>query len=329
LIGALRRFLTPLSDARRFDWLYKFNPVGVAKAWIAKDAQTERIVGTAAAFPRRYYLGEQEVCAWVFGDFAFDPEYRSLGPAVQLQRACLNVTNSGDGMFAYDFPSAAMIAVYKRLGHPVTQKMLRFAKLLRVDRRVRDTIKLPLAQPVLSAVGNTVLKLLSTKIVPDASLEVSIHHGPCGEEFSEIAYQQGRRWGVCIQRSAEYLNWRYLHHPLTSYEIITARCEGRLKSYVIWTQAGEDASIVDLFGENDSVVVKALLTAVVRRLSKSHVTTLSIWLNESHPWISACAEMDFRAREALPMVCVASPAVNKLADVRSRRWFLMHGDRDS
>jgi hypothetical protein len=222
-----------------------------------------------------------------------------------------------------------MLAVYKRLGYPMTQKMLRFAKLVRVDRKIRDRIKLRMARPVLSAVGNTVLKLLATKIVPDGSLELSIHHGLCGEEFSEIGCQEGRRWGMCIQRSAEYLNWRYRNHPFTSYEIITARRQGKLKSYVVWTQSGEDAEIVDLFGENDSRIVKALVTAVVHRISKSHVTTLSIWLNESHPWISMCAEMGFRVRDTLPMVCVASAGTNEVVGVTSHRWFLMQGDRDS
>jgi GNAT superfamily N-acetyltransferase len=329
LVETLSRFLTPLSDGRRFDWLYKSNPEGVARAWLAIDTETKRVVGTAAAFPRRCYLGLDEMPAWVLGDFCFDPEYRSLGPALQLQRACLSVTKSDGGMFCYDFPNASMVAVYKRLGFPITQKILRFAKLLRIDRRVRELLNVPIARDVVSALGNTLLKLIATKIVMDPFLELSIHQGRCGEEFSDLASNQGSRLGTCIKRSADYLNWRYVSYPLASYEIMTARQHGKLKGYVIWTHAGEEASVVDLFGHNDSAMVRALLAGVIGRLTTRGVTTLSVWLSESHPWIPACSEMGFRARDFLPLICVPGPAGVNLAGVKTTKWFIMHGDRDS
>jgi hypothetical protein len=329
LMEALNCFLTPLSGTRRFDWLYKSNPDGIARAWLAIDTQTARVVGTAAAFPRRFYLGPNPISAWVLGDFCLAPAYRSLGPALQLQRQCLGVTNSEGGMFCYDFPNASMVAVYKRLGFAVTRRMLRFAKLLRVDRRVRDVVKVPIARDVISACGNTLLKFVPTYVVTDSSLDISIHEGLCGEEFSDLARDQCSELGVCSQRSAEYLNWRYVNHPSASYEIITARRHGRLKGYAVWTQAGEDASVVDLFGENDPAIVKTLLKEVICRLTDHPVTTLSLWLNESHPWTSACCDVGFRARDSVPMICVPGPAAVKLPHARSTKWFLMQGDRDS
>jgi hypothetical protein len=331
LIETLRRFLTPFSDERRFDWLYKSNPEGIARAWLAIDTLKAAVIGTAAAFPRTFYLGPNPISAWLLGDFCLDPTYRSLGPALQLQRECLRVTNSEGGIFCYDFPNAGMVAVYKRLGFAATRKMLRFAKLLRVDRRVRAVVKVPIAQAVISAFGNTLLKFVPTHAITDLSLDISVHEGRCGEEFSDVAYHQGSGLGVCVQRSAAYLNWRYVSHPSASYEIITARRHGKLKGYAVWTEAGEDASIVDLFGEDDPAMVKALLSEVICRLTKHPVTTLSLWLNESHPWVSACTDMGFRPRDSVPMVCVPGPAAVKFSDVRSTstKWFLMQGDRDS
>jgi hypothetical protein len=125
------------------------------------------------------------------------------------------------------------------------------------------------------------------------------------------------------------LNWRYVSYPLASYEIMTARQHGKLKGYVIWTHAGEEASVVDLFGHNDSAMVRALLAGVIGRLTTRGVTTLSVWLSESHPWIPACSEMGFRARDFLPLICVPGPAGVNLAGVKTTKWFIMHGDRDS
>ncbi len=83
--------------------------------------------------------------------------------------------------------------------------------------------------------------------------------------------------------------------------------------------------MVDLFGENNPAIVRALLAEVVVRLRNSGVTTVSLWLSESHPWLSLFSEMGFRLRDSVPMVCIPGPSV----DLRGANWFLMQGDRDS
>src|SRR6516165_11096555 len=91
IIEVLARYLTPLSDDHRFQWLYLNGVHGTPQAWLAVDANGDNICGAAAAFPRRFQMGNEEVLGWVLGDFCLDPQYRSLGPALQLQRACLGV----------------------------------------------------------------------------------------------------------------------------------------------------------------------------------------------------------------------------------------------
>ena len=329
LIETLGRFLTPLSDGRRFDWLYKGNPAGLARTWLAIDAQTECVIGTAAAFPRRCYWGQTEISAWVFGDFCLDAQYRSLGPALRLQRACFGALGANDAMFCYDFPSSSMAAVYKRLGVPVAGKILRLAKVLRVDRKIRGIVNIPVVTRAVSMLGNSVLGAMPVTRASDSSVEVSTYQGHFGEEFSILAERLRGRLGICIQRSAEYLNWRYEDNPLERYETIAARRHGELEGYAIWTEAGEDACVIDLFGENDPAIVKGLLSEIVATLRRRAVMTLSVWLNDNHPWLSWYTEMGFRVRDSAPIVCVPSPAFANVVDLRAGKWFLMQGDRDS
>ena len=131
-----------------------------------------------------------------------------------------------------------MVAVYKRLGIEPTGRMLRLAKLLRVDRKVRERISLPAAQRAISTVGNTFLRLAPTNFIPDPSLKLSTHEGQCGEEFSVLASRHSSRLGICLKRSAEYLNWRYADNRLAGFEFITASRRGKLNGYAVWTQAG-------------------------------------------------------------------------------------------
>jgi GNAT superfamily N-acetyltransferase len=286
ILRLLSDYLNPGYDRDRFEWQYRQSPFGQAYSWIVEDVNCRTGIGIATAFPRRIYVEGAEKCCWALGDFCLDAQYRSLGPALELQRVCLSVLESNQGLFCYDFPSASMVAVYKRLGFNVTGKMLRLAKPLGVDRKVKEMIKNAAARRVVTSVGNALLKRTSPRAGADESLEVAVHAQLCGEEFTLLAQEQRGKFGLCLDRSAEYLNWRYISNPLARHEIVTARRNDRLVGYVVWTRGGEDASIVDFFGEDDAGMARRLVAEIATLAQDRGVMTLSVSLNESHPWLS-------------------------------------------
>jgi hypothetical protein len=137
------------------------------------------------------------------------------------------------------------------------------------------------------------------------------------------------RVGICIQRSAEYLNWRYVRNPVADHEIITARKNGRLLGYVVWTQKEDDALIVDLFAQAEIGIVRRLLAEVVALAQKRSVMTLSASVNESHPWLGVFSELGFHVRESAPVVVVPSKTFAQKLEPQLTGWYLMQGDRDS
>jgi len=329
IVETLRRCLTTRSDLERFDWLYINCPYGRARAWLVFDNNRAAVVGVAAAFPRRIYVGERDVTAWVFGDFCLDKDYRCLGPALELQKACLSVLDTEEYTFCYDFPSPNMAAVYKRIGFDVTARMLRLAKPLRVDRKIKEMTKNSAARWLGITVGNTLLKIASPRGNAEESLELSLHTQVCGEEFTVLAQEQGAKFGICLQRSAEYLNWRYIDNPLVRHEIVTARKNGRLVGYVVWTQAGDDAFIVDLFCEQDAAIVRCLVAEIVFLAQERDAMSVSVWIEKSHPWRSLFVEIGFRLRESTPMMIIPSKSFAYKINGKPTGSYLMHGDRDS
>src|SRR5262249_45203664 len=161
----------------------------------------------AAAFPRRFYSCNGEFYAWVLADFCLSPQYRTLGPALQLQRACFQEADAGAAAFCFDFPSTAMMAVYQRLGIRSVRQMVRLAKPLRVDRKVRDLVPGPLAQRVVAGAGNLLLRLGEASGAAKHGVTIALHTGECGDEFSALADRVGPHYGICTKRSADYLNW--------------------------------------------------------------------------------------------------------------------------
>ncbi|MGE0823680.1 MAG: hypothetical protein AB7G75_32245 [Candidatus Binatia bacterium] len=332
LIDALARFLTPESTPRRYDWLYLGSPHGRPRSWLAIDDNTSEIIGVASAFPRRLYFEGRELTGWILGDFCISDHYRSLGPALQLQRACLAEIAGDKATFCYDLPSPGMMAVYRRLHIGEYGCVTRLTKPLTVDRKVRETVRVPFVADIVSPVANVFLKLRD-KSCRHGNKVATITALPVGrdiddDEFSVLAREIGDRYGACIQRSTEYINWRYMQHPVVQHEMFTARVHDRLVAYAVFAQTHNDATLVDLFGHLDESVLRGLLGSICDELRDRRVATLSAPIWETHPCRQFLLGIGFIPREDNPVVFYP----HNFSGVEPRKkfsWFLMQGDRDS
>jgi hypothetical protein len=323
----LLRNHTPDSNHKRFNWLYRNGPAGPARVWLASESETHEIVGIAAAFPRRVYLGDHEANGWILGDFCVAKRYRSLGAAIQLQRACLaSVDSSRDGVYV-DFPSAAMTAVYRRLGIKAYQQVVRLAKPLRVDGKVESVIRQRHVARLISSVVNTGLALRNGKPRPRPGSVVAVFKGLCGDEFTRLAQSIGSTMGICLERSGGYLNWRYREHPYRAYDIITLRCQDSLLGYAVVRPEGRHLSLVDMFGKGE--ILPELLAGVISIARDRKLDTVTAGLIASHRWIKMFGDLGFHRRESFAVV---TRCQNKNGDPSAHdgnEWFLMNGDRES
>ena len=325
----LRRFLTPRADLPRYHWLYRDNPQGQVRAWLAIDQPTNTVIGSAAAFPRRLYDRGGEVEAWVLGDFCIDDRYRVLGPALTLQRSMFAALESSGKSFCYDFPGEKMVAIYKRMRMEPTGRMVRMARAVRVDRIVTEYVRFPIAATGISALGNWVLGTTLRAPKFSSAIEFAVVDGKCGAEFSQLCEKIGDRHGACVKRSAAYLNWRYLDNPYCAYSLMTARRGGALAAYAVFGRGEDDGVIADLFGEADGEILSGLLHRVVKNLRDQGVLTVSCELFESHPWLSWVEAAGFRPRETKPLIAYNLREKAATEPGGARGWFMMHGDRDS
>ncbi|ALA59780.1 hypothetical protein [Nitrospira moscoviensis] len=330
LIETLRRYLTPTSTERRFDWLYKRNPHGEARAWIAEETATRAVVGVAAAFPRRLLVRGDARLTWVLGDFCISADYRTLGPAVQLQRAVLDAVQHATMLAGYyDFPSRQMAAVYKRIGVAKEGGLVRMARVLRADRLLTAFGGAGLAR-VLGPVANLGLALDIHRRGASRGLSVERYAGRFGSEFDDLMHETGGAYDACIERSADYLNWRYVEHPSERYEYLVAKKSGRVCGYAVFSSTAQDAILVDLFSVKLESIPDALLRHLAKELWGRGVLTISAPMVAGHPWMSALTRAGFRARETSPFVVVPGPS--RPADLfqdPQAPWHFMHGDRDS
>lgn len=325
-IRLLSRYVNPAYDRRRFDWLYRAAPAGQGRLWIAEDGSTGNAVGVAGAFPRRMLVEGRNVTGWLLGDFCVAETYRALGPALQLQRTCLEDLAADGVPFCYDFPSRSMEAVYRRLGIEPSGHFLRMIRPLRIADRLRRR-----GGRLLGSVGRAADIALgwAARAPRTAGVTVSAYPGRCGDEFSTLAQQAGGDHRVHGERSGPYLNWRYLDCPLQVHDVLTATVHGTLAGYLVVAREESVATLVDISSTSEERVWTALVRHALARLWTQGVTDVRVGLTAGHPWVARFSRLGFRPRESSPVFVYVPPrALPASANVPCGPWLLTHGDQD-
>ncbi|MBZ5495996.1 MAG: GNAT family N-acetyltransferase [Acidobacteriia bacterium] len=329
IIDLVVRNLAPSYDEATFEWLYLSHPAGVARAWLAFDTVARQCIGLAAAFPRQLHVSGRLHRCWVLGDFCIDAGYRSLGPAMMLQRRCLEEARQCVAL-SYDFPSQEMLAVYKRMNVQESGRFCRFAKLLSVEGIVARVLPAPAIGRSLSALGNALLSLGATLSRPGRGCEVVAFESRFGEEFTILDHEMHDRFKICGSRSAAELNWRYREHPRKHYEVLVASRGARVLSYLVFRCEGNHAVLEDIFGDPDEGSLRLLLTRLSDGLRRRGIQSIHAYALETGTLSSILGKVGFRRRESVPVVIIAGSRSGICSSAPdARNWFLTPGDRDS
>jgi hypothetical protein len=303
LLGVLDRNLPDLPHARRFKWIYRDCHLGPAWSWLLWDSESREPVGVASLFRRAIWRGNQvEVCGQV-GDFAIDPSHRSLGPALMLQRATFGPVDGGHLALCYDCPpNARGMSTFRRLRMTSSATMQRHTRLLRTDRQIAKYLGRGLASAAAARLGNAVIRLASRGRRRSVGVEIGLHPGRFGEEFSALDRRVGGGDVVRGRRAAEDLNWRYRDDPLQDYRVLTARRSGELMGFAVVTTVHRDLVVVDLFGTPSSDEAADLLDAAARLGREDGLEALHTLVSTDHPLTAPLRRTGFHARECGPHV---------------------------
>ena len=326
LIEMMRRYLTPLSNERRYNWLYKENPEGPAKLWVLLSSDTNSIVGSAAIVPRRMYVGKQELRCALLVDLWTHPEYRTLGPALKLQRACLEEIRAGAYSLYYDFPQSSMLAVHKRLGVDASHQLVRLTKPLNVERKFGRVAQLPVLGKLLTGGTNRLLALGDELRSQRSGCTISEQTDMFAEDITAFTRQHSSSYGACVARTASYLNWRFQSHFHNRFTILTAHQNNSFVGYIVFHYQGEAARVVDLFSIEDRRVTADLVFSALKVLKSRGALSVDIPCLCCHSQTSFLRKIGFFARETHPVI-VSAPRAN--FDFGTHELFLMDGDRES
>jgi hypothetical protein len=327
LLRVLERNLPDVAHEARLPWLYRDNPAGPARTWFLCDANGAA-VGVTSLFPRAVWMnGEHAVCGQV-GDFGVDLKFRSLGPAIKLQRATFEPVADGAMAFCYDCPPHERgMAMFHRLGLQENCRMQVYVKPLRTDRQLQRLLG-DTAGRITARAANPLLRLTSMRRANSQHLECTLLPGDFGDEFSALDEAVQIPGSIRNRRSAEDLNWRFRRNPLGTFEILTVRRDGELLAYAVFAVMEDDAFVFDLFGRDLSVAGPALLDALTGILHRRPVQTVRALLtgDGDHAAIFRQAGFSFRGDAARVVAFSGEQNIASGSSLRNTQWHFQHSD---
>jgi len=310
-------------------WKYLENPDGPAVVWTLRSA-SGALMGFTACLPRRMRVAGRDRWAWNGADFSILPEYRTLGPAVELRRQATQAIDAGRADFLYAHPNPRMAVIHRRVGHRLLGEMRRVARPLTMRGRLPTAgWKAPSAWLVQTLVDPLLRK--SQKLLLGGR-QVRIHpHVVFDARFDRLFAREEHAFEVVGVRDARYLNWRWGPGSGADPLLLTLESDREVQGFAILSRSDDGVRIRDLFPQHQPALVQTLVAAACRWSLEHHIPTVSLTALAGQPLFTTPRHRLFSQRPDVSEVFIYHPpGRTELEPVsRASAWCMTSGDRDS
>ena len=207
-----------------------------------------------------------------------DPDYRGRGICSRLVDLTLEDARKRSISVVWGFPNELSFRIMERSGRIHIGGLYGYVRVLRRMRVFRAYLRKRWGRP----------DRASEAVGPDAG-RLSPGENPSDERFRHLWERARDRLGITIERSPEYLTWRFRDNPYGRYLVLTREARDRsLSGYMISTLRREGrltvGYIVDfLCPEPNAGIFDGLLDESLRRLGAGGADMVVLFLNPDHP----------------------------------------------
>lgn len=323
LYRAVWGFERPLAYDR---WRYLQTPDGIAPAAVAVDG--DRLAGFYTVWPVRLRIGSEVVLGAQSMDTMTHPDYRGQGVFVKLALACFEIAARRGFEVLYGFPNPLSYPGFvRRLNWDPVGGIAHWMRPVRPSRYP----KMPRA---LGFVADGLVSLLPKGATGNCT--VALGAPPAADRDRLLAAWCGGKDLCRIERTPEWLDWRYAPASAMDYEWITARRGGEILAAGVlgmkdrtWRSAADGrAHVTELLGD-DPVAVSAVLAGLIDR-----ARARGAWLIESvgnvPSVVRALKRAGFVSHRRAPLIVRRLNARNLSANVHlADSWRFVGGDLDT
>jgi GNAT superfamily N-acetyltransferase len=319
---------------RWWRWLYKENPVGLARIWVAED--NGKIVGHYPLVFMMLKAGNQLAKASQNIDQMTHPDYRYQGIASRLGKMALREAEREGVHITIGFANQASYVVDVRAGwFDVAARQIVFKAL-----SWGNTLKLRISNRLLSklgAIGGNILSSVFYRSEKAPALEgVRITQiSSFDERIDELWARVSNNYPVMVVRNKEYLNWRYAAIPDVHYSIYIAEKEGDIHGYLVLRcvqQGGTKTGIIFDILATSQQIYQCLISQAMAQCELEKADTIYGLMIADKTVSTAFRKNGFLSfpflKDGRFIVYSSSPHVSKEFLAEPKNWFVQIGDSD-
>lgn len=254
------------TDSHWFNWSHQQNPFGENYCWLARENTAGQLIGSTGLLARRMNYGGRPFSVGQAEAINIDKEHRSAQAALKLQRALIAHLPETDFNFVYGMTETAS-AVFKRCRYKEVGAFQHWVKPIRCEYKLKDRIRSTVMRKSASSVIDLAMRAYSLE-----SRTFLSHHNkvnfdaPIDERFATL-FNENSQGTVMVERTREFLEWRFRHEPSTRYQIMTLENRDQeLLGYMIYVlgesgRSGDYAAGIQDFYYRDLKSLKQMLAA--------------------------------------------------------------------
>jgi hypothetical protein len=302
--------------ALRYDWVYRQNPIGPGILFLAYHETSGKPIGTAGIGLRTFRWNSKAYPAGIAVDFVVDAEHRNAQAALLLSRAVITSVPEKIKLL-YGFPNTYAESIFRRIGYVKLGKAKKFVKVLRsVQYLQRRSVPQLLIRSIAASV-DLGLRLASSESSTSQRAQVC-EISPSDERLSALLSECGAQGEhLEMERSPEYLQWRYQNCPLHCYSLlgVSTRNQEEFIGYAALEVTGETVVIGDLFYSSRRGAAETLLGGIARWSRARACNAISLDVANPGPiFLKALRRLGFVERgESEPLMVLDHPEARMTA----------------
>lgn len=321
---------------RWWRWMYKDNPAGVGKIYLAEDGG--KIVGHSAVLFAAMKVGAEVVTSFQSIDTMTHPNYRRQGIYTALAKRVYAEAARENVHIGYRFPS--------RLAHPIAIKKLDWFDVCTRQPLVRpvnwqNALRLKVNDKFLLKLGAISGKILQetvyrTRKAPTARDLTITQVSSFDDRVDELWNRVSNQYKVMIVRNKKYLNWRYVEVPNVNYTIFVAERHSEICGYIVARcvkrQGITHGYIFDVIASSGPAVINALLLKVIEYFKEERTDLILCYMIADKMYRDAFRRNGFISIPFIKLgwLCAYSSSPSPLKELLKNRknWFGQLGDSD-
>lgn len=330
VIALLTRHVTAGDARRRYDWIYRRNPQGPARMWLAVDPVSDEILGFTSIFARDYAVQGLVVAGGVGFDAFVPPRHRRRGLALRMHQHAHAAMLRGDVPYRFiaGTPTPANVRQLVRAGGRVIGGLrylglpldARGAELLFRHGHADDTRHLTGGWMIDRLLSATRRLLLGGSGALTARPLTTVD----GSSFDNLWLRLAAQLAVVGRRDAAVLRWRYLENPVAPQELIAIELGRQLVGWAAVELSSRGALVVDHLLPLDGTLLRRAVAALVAHLAERRVGRIMIRCNLDGPYARPLLRLGFLpGRHSNPFVLMGG---SELFQPSTAGWHFTAGD---